>query len=49
MFDILDTADGPLLNEPYRARRALLEELFAHGVLADPFVLCSATTDRGDR
>ncbi|MFC8835937.1 ATP-dependent DNA ligase [Streptomyces griseoincarnatus] len=46
VFDILDTADGPLLNEPYRARRALLEELFAHGVLADPFVLCSATTDR---
>ncbi|MGN7136073.1 ATP-dependent DNA ligase [Streptomyces pseudogriseolus] len=46
VFDILDTADGPLLDEPYRARRALLEELFAHGVLADPFVLCSATTDR---
>ncbi|MEV5273320.1 ATP-dependent DNA ligase [Streptomyces werraensis] len=45
VFDILDTADGPLLDEPYRARRALLEELFAHGVLADPFVLCSATTD----
>lgn len=46
VFDILDTADGPLLDEPYRARRALLEELFAHGVPADPFVLCSATTDR---
>ncbi|WP_031023811.1 ATP-dependent DNA ligase [Streptomyces sp. NRRL S-1314] len=46
VFDILDTADGPLLDEPYRARRALLEALFAHGVLADPFVLCSATTDR---
>ncbi|MGA4966953.1 ATP-dependent DNA ligase [Streptomyces pseudogriseolus] len=46
VFDILDTADGPLLDEPYRARRALLEEPFAHGVPADPFVLCSATTDR---
>ncbi|MFJ6862244.1 ATP-dependent DNA ligase [Streptomyces werraensis] len=46
VFDILDTADGPLLDEPYRARRALLEEPFAHGVPADPFVLCSATIDR---
>ncbi|WP_225814140.1 ATP-dependent DNA ligase [Streptomyces spinosus] len=46
MFDVLGTADGPLLNEPYRARRALLEALFAEGVLAAPFVLCPATTDR---
>lgn len=30
-FEVLDTADGPLLNEPYQARRALLEELFAEG------------------
>ncbi|MBD0419302.1 ATP-dependent DNA ligase [Streptomyces sp. TRM S81-3] len=46
VFDVLDTADGPLLDEPYRARRALLEALFAEGVLAAPFVLCPATTDR---
>jgi ATP-dependent DNA ligase len=46
VFDVLDTADGPLLDEPYRARRALLEALFADGVLAAPFVLCPATTDR---
>ncbi|MFF9496547.1 ATP-dependent DNA ligase [Streptomyces flaveolus] len=46
VFDVLDTADGPLLDEPYRARRALLEALFAEGVLAASFVLCPATTDR---
>ncbi|WP_225636721.1 ATP-dependent DNA ligase [Streptomyces solaniscabiei] len=46
VFDVLDTADGPLLDEPYRVRRALLESLFAEGVLAAPFVLCPATTDR---
>ncbi|MEV5149810.1 ATP-dependent DNA ligase [Streptomyces sp. NPDC052727] len=46
VFDVLDTADGPLLNAPYRARRVLLEELFAEEVLAAPFVLCPATTDR---
>ncbi len=45
VFDVLDTSDGPLLDEPYQVRRALLEELFAH-VLAAPFVLCPATTDR---
>ncbi|CAM5722481.1 MULTISPECIES: ATP-dependent DNA ligase [Streptomyces] len=46
MFDVLDTAGGPLLDEPYRARRARLEALFAQGVLAAPFVVCPATTDR---
>ncbi|MGV9290998.1 ATP-dependent DNA ligase [Streptomyces sp. NPDC003719] len=46
VFDVLDTADSALLNEPYRDRRALLEELFADTVLADPLVLCPATTDR---
>ncbi|WP_239771914.1 hypothetical protein [Streptomyces sp. CL12-4] len=46
MLDVLDTADGPLMDEPYRARRARLEALFAEGVLAAPFVLCPATTDR---
>jgi ATP-dependent DNA ligase len=35
VFDVLDTADGALLNEPYRDRRGLLEELFADGVLAN--------------
>lgn len=46
VFDLLDTADGPLLDEPYRVRRMLLETLFADGVLDVPFVLCPATTDR---
>lgn len=46
VFDVLDTTDVPLLDEPYRARRALLETLLADGVLAAPFVLCPATTDR---
>ncbi|MFE9776365.1 ATP-dependent DNA ligase [Streptomyces sp. NPDC005931] len=46
VFDILDTAGGPLLDRPYRERRTLLETLFADGTLAAPFVLCRATTDR---
>lgn len=46
VFDVLETADGPLLDEPYSARRLVLEELFAAGILAEPFVLCPATTDR---
>jgi ATP-dependent DNA ligase len=46
VFDVLDTAAGPLLDEPYQARRLLLEELFADGTLDAPFVLCPATTDR---
>ncbi|MER7053514.1 ATP-dependent DNA ligase [Streptomyces sp. NPDC000351] len=46
LFDVLETADGPLLDEPYSARRLALEELFTDGVLAVPFVLCPATTDR---
>ncbi|MCI3155556.1 ATP-dependent DNA ligase [Streptomyces sp. GB4-14] len=46
VFDVLDTADGPLLDQPYQARRALLEGLFADGILGPPFALCPATTDR---
>ncbi|MFD5232280.1 hypothetical protein ACFWJ5_27895 [Streptomyces qaidamensis] len=46
VFDVLDTADGSLLDRPYRERRAALEALFANGVPAAPFVLCPATTDR---
>ncbi|MFJ9201106.1 ATP-dependent DNA ligase [Streptomyces flaveolus] len=46
VFDVLDTADGPLLDEPYQARRARLEALFAGAVPTAPFVLCPATTDR---
>lgn len=46
VFDVLETADGPLLDEPYSARRLVLEELFSGGILAAPFVLCPATTDR---
>jgi len=45
-FDVLETPDGPLLDAPYSARRLTLETLFADGVLAAPFVLCPATTDR---
>jgi hypothetical protein len=36
VFDVLDTADSPLLDEPYRVRRARLEVLFAEEVLAAP-------------
>jgi ATP-dependent DNA ligase len=46
VFDVLETADGPLLGEPYHARRAILQELFASGILTPPFVLCPATRDR---
>ncbi|MFZ4150541.1 ATP-dependent DNA ligase [Streptomyces pseudogriseolus] len=46
VFDVLDTADGPLLDQPYQARRTLLEGLFADGILGAPFALCPATTDR---
>nr|WP_239106397.1 hypothetical protein [Streptomyces rubrogriseus] len=46
VFDVLETADSPLLDQPYSERRTLLEDLFADGVLAAPFVLCPATTDR---
>ncbi|MGA4963442.1 ATP-dependent DNA ligase [Streptomyces pseudogriseolus] len=46
VFDVLDTADGPLLDQPYQARRTLLESLFADGILGPPFALCPATTDR---
>lgn len=46
VFDVLATADGALLDQPYRARRATLEALFADRVLAAPFVPCPATTDR---
>ncbi|MEV5524583.1 hypothetical protein AB0N43_29555 [Streptomyces pseudogriseolus] len=40
VFDILDTADGPLLDEPYRARRALLEGSSPTGCWPTPS--CSA-------
>nr|WP_205615519.1 ATP-dependent DNA ligase [Streptomyces harenosi] len=46
LFDVLETADGPLLDRPYRERRAALEQLFADGTLGAPFALCPATRDR---
>ncbi|MFE0887938.1 ATP-dependent DNA ligase [Streptomyces rochei] len=46
VFDVLETADGPRLDRPYRERRALLENLFTDGVLSAPLALCPATTDR---
>lgn len=46
VFDVLEAGDTELLARPYRERRALLEALFADDVLAAPFTLCPATTDR---
>ncbi|KMS79091.1 DNA ligase [Streptomyces leeuwenhoekii] len=46
LFDVLETADGPLLDRPYRERRAALEQLFVDGTLGAPFALCPATRDR---
>ncbi|MFD8593120.1 hypothetical protein ACFV1B_26815 [Streptomyces sp. NPDC059637] len=46
VFDVLELAGRSLLAEPYRSRRETLVGLFEHGVLADRFSLCPATTDR---
>jgi ATP-dependent DNA ligase len=46
VFDVLQLGDRELLARPYRERRAILEDLFAREVLAAPFTLCPATTDR---
>ncbi|MDX2514571.1 MULTISPECIES: ATP-dependent DNA ligase [Streptomyces] len=46
VFDVLQRGDTELLNRSYGERRAILEGLFAHDVLAAPFTLCPATTDR---
>ncbi len=46
VFDVLEAAGGEQLARPYRERRAVLEDLFARGVLAAPFTLCPNTTDR---
>lgn len=48
VFDLLESAGTTLLHQPYRERRALLEELFRDGVLptgAGQFALCPATED----
>ncbi|MET7275517.1 hypothetical protein ABZS59_30685 [Streptomyces flaveolus] len=50
VFDVLVTADGPLLDEPYRVRRALPEALFRRGgVVAAHRLFCVTTTDRAAR
>ncbi|MFI7405640.1 ATP-dependent DNA ligase [Streptomyces sp. NPDC049541] len=41
-----DRDDAELLTRPHRDRRAILEDLFARGVLAAPVTLCPATSDR---
>jgi ATP-dependent DNA ligase len=46
LFDVLEADGTEQLARPYRERRALLEALFADGILAAPFALCPATTDR---
>lgn len=46
VFDVLEAADTELLHQPYRERRASLEDLFARDVLTAPFTLCPATTDQ---
>ncbi|WP_371648166.1 MULTISPECIES: ATP-dependent DNA ligase [unclassified Streptomyces] len=46
VFDVLEAAGTELVARPYRERRALLEDLFACGVLTAPFTLCPATGDR---
>ncbi|MFF1933639.1 ATP-dependent DNA ligase, partial [Streptomyces sp. NPDC058228] len=46
VFDVLEAVGVNLLSLPYRQRRARLKDLFERGVLAAPFVLCPATTDR---
>jgi ATP-dependent DNA ligase len=46
VFDVLVTADGPLLDELYRVRRALPEALFAEGVWW-PRTVCSVHDDHG--
>ncbi|MFG3205311.1 ATP-dependent DNA ligase [Streptomyces sp. NPDC048192] len=46
VFDVLEVGGNTLLDRPYRERRAILEGLFADGVLIPPFTLCPATADR---
>ncbi|MFF9090816.1 ATP-dependent DNA ligase [Streptomyces sp. NPDC014991] len=46
VFDVLEAGGTELLARPYRERRVILEDLFARGVLAAPFSLCPATSDR---
>ncbi|MEV8597624.1 ATP-dependent DNA ligase [Streptomyces sp. NPDC052012] len=46
VFDVLEEGGTELLGRPYQDRRAVLQDLFARGVLAAPFTLCPSTTDR---
>ncbi|MDQ1051998.1 hypothetical protein [Streptomyces sp. V4I2] len=46
MSYILEIAGTEVVARPYRERRAMLEDLFARGVLTAPFTLSPATTDR---
>ncbi|MFM9540079.1 ATP-dependent DNA ligase [Streptomyces turgidiscabies] len=46
VFDVLEASGTEQLTRPYRERRAVLEDLFAHNVLGAPFTLCPNTLDR---
>jgi ATP-dependent DNA ligase len=45
-FDLLHRGQTSLLDRPYRARRAALEQLFAEYRLAAPWALSPSTSDR---
>lgn len=44
-FDVLQLADRDLAREPYRARRGILEAVFAEQELGPLFTLCPSSTD----
>ncbi|MGW7356266.1 ATP-dependent DNA ligase [Streptomyces sp. NPDC054802] len=45
IFDVLQADGQETLNEPYKRRRAVLEELFTEHRLPPPWTLCPMTTD----
>lgn len=45
VFDLLHAADRDVSREPYRARRGMLEAVFAEHELGPPFTLCPSSTN----